>query len=543
MPGVERPGPPRNVAVEILDPDAGGARLRFQFSPPEDNGGSEITDFLVQCNPAFDTAPTTIFPTSSPATMTGLRTGTEHSCVLQARNAVGAGDIVEINATTRGPGAAAPRGRPSAPRDVKAQELPLRTGEGTNDGRILLHFEEPDDNGGSKIVRYEAACFSSNPDVLVFPEAAEEPIPFPGETFRFSVLVPRVPVGVEFLCQVNAVNEAGRVGEVANAGNRVTVSGLGDPSPPRDVRARALPLGGGGRSSGRIEVTFTPPESDGGSKVVRFEGLCVSSNPADELSVSEFAGPGTSLPGDRIAFTVQGVRAGIPHTCDLSALNLQGFRSVISKPSNVVTVAIADPPGAPTEVEARALPARPGDARTDARVEVGFFPPEKDGGARITRFDAVCLPLGADDDPLVTASGADSPITLIGLAFDVPYQCFANATNQGGTGPSGDAVKSVVVASARPSTPRQVEARALPARGRRWHGRRTHRGDVHPTGERGWRAHHALRRGLPAALGRRRPRRQRVEHEVAARRDKRADRCRVPVLCVRDEPVRQQPGR
>jgi hypothetical protein len=464
VPGVERPGPPRNVSIQILDPAADGAQLRFSFSPPRNNGGSEVTDFLVQCNPAFDTAPTTIFPKSSPATMTGLRTGTEHSCVLQARNRVGAGTVVEINATTRGPGPAAPRSRPSAPRDVQAEEQPLRTGEGTNAGRILLHFEPPADNGGSEIVRYEAACLPTDPEAGVFPESEGEPDPFPGPTIRDFLVVTRVPVGVEFLCQVNAINQAGRVGEVANARNRVTVSGLGEPSPPRDVRARALPFTGGGRNGGPIEVTFTPPATNGGSKVVRYEGLCVSQTSVDELSVSEFAGPGTPLPGDRVAITVQGVRAGIPHACDLSAVNLQGFRSVISKPSNVVTVAFADPPGAPIEVEARALPARSGDGRTDARVEVGFFPPDNNGGARITRFDAVCLPLSAEDDPTVAASGADSPIPLTGLAFDVPYRCFASATNVGGTGPSGDAPRSVVVESATPSVPRQVEARALPPR-------------------------------------------------------------------------------
>ena len=98
--------------------------------------------------------------------------------------------------------------------------------------------------------------------------------------------------------------------------------------------------------------------------------------------------------------------------------------------TNVVVVcSIITVPGAPTI--GNAIPG-------DASASIAFTAPASDGGAAITSYTVACV-AGATT---VTATGAASPITVLGLTNLTAYSCSVTATNSIGTG-AASAVVSV----------------------------------------------------------------------------------------------------
>jgi hypothetical protein len=85
-------------------------------------------------------------------------------------------------------------------------------------------------------------------------------------------------------------------------------------------------------------------------------------------------------------------------------------------------------PGAPTGVTAVA---------DNAQAIVSFAAPASDGGSPITSYTVTSSPGN------ITATGASSPITVIGLANGTSYTFTVTATNAVGTGPASDPSNSV----------------------------------------------------------------------------------------------------
>jgi Fibronectin type III domain len=90
----------------------------------------------------------------------------------------------------------------------------------------------------------------------------------------------------------------------------------------------------------------------------------------------------------------------------------------------------ADPPGAPTGVEAD-----PGDAS----ALVSWTEPADDGGAPIDGYQVTCVATGDDGDVHVaTTGGGASSTTVSGLTNDVEYTCSVRAHNEAGYGPPSE---------------------------------------------------------------------------------------------------------
>lgn len=116
---------------------------------------------------------------------------------------------------------------------------------------------------------------------------------------------------------------------------------------------------------------------------------------------------------------------------------VSGNATVIATFNLAVTV-----PGAPLNPEAV-----PGDAE----ALISFTPPDSDGGSAITLYAAMCSP-GS-----IMASGAASPILVLGLQNGTGYTCTISATNAIGAGPASLPTNSFIPAGT-PAAPNLLSA-------------------------------------------------------------------------------------
>jgi len=99
-------------------------------------------------------------------------------------------------------------------------------------------------------------------------------------------------------------------------------------------------------------------------------------------------------------------------------------------------------PGAPTITSAVA---------GDAQIVVSFSPPSSDGGSAITSYVVTCTPTTAGS--AVTATGAATPITVLGVTNGVTYTCTVSAVNSSGGGPASAPSNPVRPQSGREAIP------------------------------------------------------------------------------------------
>ena len=115
-------------------------QIRLTWLAPAANGGSAITDYIIQRSPNGTTGWSTIndgVRTTTTYTVTGLTNGTRYYFRVLVRNAAGTGAASNV-------ANAVPRTKPSAPA--------LRATAGN--ARVTLAWTPPTSNGGSAITRY-----------------------------------------------------------------------------------------------------------------------------------------------------------------------------------------------------------------------------------------------------------------------------------------------------------------------------------------------------------------------------------------------------
>ncbi|HSW82225.1 MAG TPA: IPTL-CTERM sorting domain-containing protein [Usitatibacter sp.] len=361
---------------------AGNAQAIVAFAPPASNGGATITSYTVTSSPGGITAS----GAGSPVLVGGLVNGTPYTFTVTATNAVGTGPPSAPSNTVT------PAAVPGPPTIGIA--LP-----GNAQARIT--FTPPASSGGSPIAAYTV---TSSPGGITA-SGPGSPITVTGLTN-----------GTAYTFTVTATNAIG-TGLASAPSNRVTPATV--PGAPTIGTATA--------GNAQATVAFTPPASDGGSRITSY---IVTSSPGAITAI------GTASP-----ITVTGLTNGTAYTFTVTAANSTG-EGPASAPSNSVTPAAV--PGAPTIGTATA---------GIGQATVTFTPPASNGGSTITAYTATSSPGG------ITASGAASPITVTGLTNGGTYTFTVTATNAVGTGPASAASNSITLLAV-PGAPTIVAANA-----------------------------------------------------------------------------------
>ena len=168
-------------------------------------------------------------------------------------------------------------------------------------------------------------------------------------------------------------------------------------------------------------VSFTPPASNGGSKITNYRLRCTSSN----------GGAYRALTGTKSPILVTGLTAGKTYTCTVAARNNVGYGAA-SAPSDPF-VPLASVPGAPTIT---------GVTAGVRSVKVAFTKPADNGGAPITNYRATCT--SSNGGAKGSHEGPKSPITVSGLTAGKNYTCTVRARNKVGLGPASAPSDTVV---------------------------------------------------------------------------------------------------
>jgi uncharacterized repeat protein (TIGR02543 family) len=343
------------------------------------NNGSSITSYSVSSSPSIAL---TYSGTTSPMAVTGTFVqGQAYTFTIAATNGAGSGAASSASNSVT-PFAAGP---PDAPT--------IGIGTVIDSQTVSIPFTTPASNGSS-ITSYSV---SSSPSIALTYSGTTSPMAVTGTFVQ----------GQSYTFTIAATNGAGS-GAASSASNSVTPFAAGPPDAPTIGIGTVI-------DSQTVSIPFTAPANNGSS----ITSYSVSSSPSIALTYSGTTSPmavtGTFVQGQSYTFTI-------------AATNGAGSGAA-SSASNSVTPFAAGPPDAPTIGIGTVI-----DSQT---VTVSFSAPVNNRGATITNYTATSSPGG------ITASSANSPITVTGLTVNTAYTFTVTATNSAGTSDSSTATSSI----------------------------------------------------------------------------------------------------
>jgi len=406
-PVVRAPRPPTD-----LQATSGDRQAALVWAAPADDGGSPITDYVVERS--GDGGITwTVFQegvsTTPSATVTGLTNGTAYVFRVSAVNASATGEASAVSAP------ATPRTLPGPP-----QALVVGTVAGPGPGGFRAQWLFPADSGGAEVTDF---IVEYSVDDGITWTTVDDSVSVSRE-----IIVTGLQRGTEHLVRVSAVNAAGRGSPSSSL--RVTPPAT-PPAAPSGVLANA--------SAGAAVVSWAPPADDG--------------LPLTDYVVEYSAdGGGTWMtfadgPGTQPAATVTGLANGTGYVFRVAAVNVAG-PGPASDPSAVVTPRAV--PEAPTGVVGTS---------GNGSVRLEWLAPAVSGGAAITDYVVEFRPAAAATwTTFADASSPDTTATVTGLLNGTGYVFRVSAVNVVGTGTVSAASVSVTPAPTRPAPPTDVVA-------------------------------------------------------------------------------------
>uniref|UniRef100_A0A5K3EN24 non-specific serine/threonine protein kinase n=1 Tax=Mesocestoides corti TaxID=53468 RepID=A0A5K3EN24_MESCO len=356
---VKRPPESPTGPLEATDITAEGCTLKWK--PPKDNGGSPITNYVVEKQDlkTGEWSPVSNYVRGTELEVSGLDEGKRYNFRVKAVNENGASEPLESNSPITAENPVVPPGSPSSLEvaDVDAEE-------------VTLSWVKPRKDGGSKITGYT---------VEYKPASSDDWIKAPS-TKDTMATVNGLRKGEKYVFRVSARNAAG-VGEPCSSTRPVVCKPKYDaPDAPGQPRIEDV-------DKNQVTLSWSTPVRDGGSKLT---GYIVEKKKLGESDWSKAA----NLPATATKVTVDGLEPEGEYEFRVRGVNAAGPGNP-SLPSELTKVEPKKTkPKGPDEVSVRNILAN--------SCKVEWTPPLFDGGLPITGYAVeVC------DE----ATGVWSPIT------------------------------------------------------------------------------------------------------------------------------------
>jgi hypothetical protein len=273
---------------------------------------------------------------------------------------------------------------PEPPTDVRVAVTPGPSEQ--------IAFAPPLNDGGDPISGYSATCTSEDGGAARTAAGAGSPITVSGLSY-----------GRTYTCVVIATNDHGDSVPSAESNAFVPIT---VPSAPRPVTA--VPYG-----PATAKVIWSPPETDGGSKVTAFKITPYLGSTAQ--NVRTYNSPATTQ-------LVNGLITGRSYTFTIAAVNGAGT-GPFSVKTHPVTMGT---PGQPQDVKAA--------KSSSGAIRVTYQAPGNNG-ATITTYTAGCNSTDGGVNRTRTINAPPAAITVNSLTAGKTYRCAVKATNNRGSGP------------------------------------------------------------------------------------------------------------
>ena len=325
---------------------------------------------------------------------------------LQGQGAAAAaypGSVFDLNLNTHYTFAVAPATVPGHATGVSAIAF---------DSSVEVSWTAPESDGGSVVTGYTVTSSPGSKTCATYSATST------------SCMIDGLDNGTEYTFTVVASNSVGD-GDVSVPSSSVT------PVAPATVPGHATGVSAIAFDSS-VEVSWTAPESDGGSVVTAYT---VTSSPGSKTCATDSATSTSCM--------IDGLDNGTEYSFTVVASNSVGDGSASAASSSVTPVTN---PGAPTGVSATA---------GNASASVSWTAPSSTGGASITAYTVTSSPGGRT----CTTNGAGRSCSVTGLTNGTSYTFTVVATNSVGKG-SASAASSSVTPATTPSAPRGVSATA-----------------------------------------------------------------------------------
>ncbi len=171
-------------APTITSATVGAGTAILVFSPPLNNGGAAITNYIATCSTVQNYPPVSVIAAASVTSIavSGLRGGITYNCVVAASNGTGPGSL--SNATSVAPTIAPP-------------SAPMIAGVLSGAGSAKIIFSPPANNGGNPVNGYTGICKATG-----YPNTSASSGSSP-------LIVDGLVGGVLYVCSITAKNIAG----------------------------------------------------------------------------------------------------------------------------------------------------------------------------------------------------------------------------------------------------------------------------------------------------------------------------------------------
>jgi hypothetical protein len=373
------PGEPTAVT-----PTAGDRQVSLSWSAPASNGGSEITDYVIDYKINSDSVWSQVGHTESTSTAiiaTGLTNGSLYDFRISARNDMGVGNPSTplVNST---------------PRTVPGQ--PTITSAVSGDRQVTVNFTAPN-NGGAEITSYTVSSDDGGTDSNS------------GST-SLSHIVTGLTNGQTYTFTVVATNVAGP-GLASDPSGDVIPAGI--PGIPDGLAATP--------GNALVNLSWAEPANNG-AEITNYVIEYKLHTDESWTQVGHAVSPLTTI-------TVTDLINGSLYDFQVSAINIAGTSEVSTPPVSSTPRTV---PGQPaiTSVE-----------RGNGQVTVNFTSPVSDGGSIITGYTVTSDPQG------IIQSGTTSSIIIGGLTNGTEYTFTVKATNVAGDGPASTSSSPITPAT------------------------------------------------------------------------------------------------
>ncbi len=362
------PGIPTAVSAT-----ADNAQVSLSWSAPASNGGSAVTDYVIEYKLATEPTVWSVFSdtvsTSTTGTVTGLTNGLSYDFRISAVN-------------TAGQGSPSTPAVSSTPRTVPDQ--PTITSVTRGNGEVTVNFSAPSFNGGSAITEYTVTSTPSG----ITQTGSSSPITIGGLTN-----------GTPYTFTVKATNVAG-TGTDSSSSSSVTPA----TTPGKATQVTAV------AGNAQATITFTAPSSNGGSAITGY--VVTSSN----------GGTDSNSGSTSLSHVVTGLTNGAAYTFTVVATNDVGS-GLASDPSDSVTLPSA--PTAPLNLAAEVK---------SSSIRLTWSSPTSNGGSNITDYIIEYqLTTGGNWAQFNDGTSTNTFTTVTGLSNGTSYDFRVSAVNSIGT--------------------------------------------------------------------------------------------------------------